>query len=71
MRRTPPPYDDKWAIARLREVWEWAVASKRHFVTYLIGMAILAFELDAGDGKFKPGQSDSAGIAPHRAKGKE
>ena len=63
MRRTPPPYDDKWAIARLREVWEWAVASKRHFVAYLLGMTILAFELDTGEGKFKPSQPRAADVA--------
>jgi hypothetical protein len=56
MRRTKAPYDETWAIARLREVWEWAVAEKRHFVAYLIGMAILAFDQDAGDGKFKQAQ---------------
>ena len=53
MRRTEPPFDDSWAIARLHEVWEWAVAQNRHFVAYLLGMAILAFELDGGDSKFK------------------
>ena len=56
MRRTEAPYDDKWAVARLRDVWEWAVAQNRHFVAYLIGMAILAFELDDGRGKFKSGR---------------
>ena len=54
MRRTQAPYDDTWAVAHIREVWEWAVAQDRHFVAYLLGMAILAFERDQGDGKFKP-----------------
>jgi hypothetical protein len=60
MRRTEPPYDDAWAVARIREVWEWAVAMDRHFVAYLLGMAILAFDLDAGDGKFKESKPKSA-----------
>jgi hypothetical protein len=50
MRRTESPYDDKWAIARLREVWEWAIAQKRPFVAYMLGMTILAFELDDSRG---------------------
>ena len=54
MRRTEAPYDDTWAVARIREVWEWAVAQDRNFVAYLLGMAILAFEHDHGNGKFKP-----------------
>ena len=54
MRRTESPYNDTWAIARIKEVWEWAVAQKRPFVAYLLGMAILAFELDDGKGGFKP-----------------
>jgi len=64
MRRTESPYDDTWAIARIKEVWEWAVAQKRPFVAYLLGMAILAFELDDGKGGFKspkgptPAQND-------------
>ncbi len=64
MRRTESPYDDTWAIARIKEVWEWAVAQKRPFVAYLLGMAILAFELDDGKGSFKspkgpaPAQND-------------
>jgi hypothetical protein len=70
MKRTPPPYDDKWAIARLREVWEWAVATNRHFVAYLLGMAILAFELDTGDRKFKPSQPRAADMAEHHAQTK-
>lgn len=53
MRRTEAPYDDKWAIARLHEVWEWAVAQKRPFVAYLIGMTILSFDIDDG-GALKP-----------------
>lgn len=53
MRRTESPYDDTWAIARLHEVWEWAVAQKRPFVAYMLGMTILAFELDDGRGAFK------------------
>ncbi|MEQ1866275.1 MAG: hypothetical protein ABL996_16680 [Micropepsaceae bacterium] len=71
MRRTQAPYDDKWAIARLREVWEWAVASNRHFVAYLLGMAILAFELDTGDRKFKPSQPRGADLAALREQMKE
>ena len=39
MRRTQAPYDDTWAVAHIREVWEWAVAQDRHFVAYLLGMA--------------------------------
>ena len=54
MRRTESPYDDSWAIARLREVWEWAVAQKRPFVAYLVGMTILAFELDQARTPLKP-----------------
>jgi hypothetical protein len=63
MRRTESPYDETWAIARLREVWEWAVAQKRPFVAYLLGMTILAFELD--DGAFRPpkGAADKAAAA--------
>jgi len=61
VRRTESPYDEKWAIARLREVWEWAVAQHRPFIAYLIGMTILAFELDDGRGKFKAARGrDSA-----------
>lgn len=54
MRRTDSPYDDKWAVARLREVWEWAVAQKRPFVAYLIGMTILSFDIDDGRAALKP-----------------
>jgi hypothetical protein len=57
MRRTDSPYDDTWAIARLHEVWEWAVAQKRPFVAYLIGMTILSFEIDEGRGTVKPPKS--------------
>ena len=71
MRRTPAPYDDKWAIACLREVWEWAVASNRHFVAYLLGMAILAFELDTGDRTFKPSQPRPVDVAAHREQMKD
>jgi hypothetical protein len=35
-------------------VWEWAVAQKRPFVAYLIGMTILSFDIDDGRGAFKP-----------------
>ena len=67
MRRTESPYDDTWAIARLREVWEWAVAQKRPFVAYLLGMTILAFELD--DGAFRPPKgSDDRAAAPAQPK---
>ena len=62
MRRTTPPYDDSWALARIREVWEWAVAQDRHFVAYLLGMTILSFDLDGGDGKFKPSKPRSSAI---------
>lgn len=69
MRRTESPYDEGWAIARLREVWEWAVAQNRHFVAYLLGMAILAFELDDGRGKFKAAKdATGAAVPPPRAK---
>ena len=64
MRRTEPPFDETWAIARLHEVWEWSVARKRHFVAYLLGMAILAFELDSGEGKFKPSRPRDVGAHP-------
>ncbi len=53
-KRTEAPYDDKWAIARLHEVWEWAVAQKRPFVAYLIGMTILSFDIDDGRAALKP-----------------
>lgn len=59
MRKTESPYDDTWAIARLREVWEWAVAQKRPFVAYLLGMTILAFELEDGRG-FKAPKGEAA-----------
>jgi hypothetical protein len=65
MRRTDSPYDDRWAIARLHEVWEWAVAQKRPFVAYLIGMTILSFELDDGH-PTKP--SKSTGDKPAKVK---
>jgi hypothetical protein len=68
MRRTESPYDDGWAIARLREVWEWAVAQNRHFVAYLLGMAILAFELDDGRGKFKAAKDAPDAAVRPRAK---
>lgn len=69
MRRTESPYDENWAIARLHEVWEWAVAQNRHFVAYLLGMAILAFEHDDGRGKFKPAKDASeAPVHPTRPK---
>ena len=61
MRRTEPPYDDAWAIGRLREVWEWAVAKDLNFVAYLIGMAIMAFELDSA-GAFKAPREKHAAI---------
>jgi hypothetical protein len=68
MRQTEPPFDDAWALARIREVWEWAVKKDRHFIAYLLGMAILAFDLDAGDGKFKESKAKSAAIKqPKRA----
>jgi len=60
MRRTESPYDEKWAVARLHEVWEWAVGQNRHFVAYLVGMTILALEHDDGRGKFKPGRGHEA-----------
>ena len=65
MRRTESPYDDKWAIARLREVWEWAIAQNRHFIAYLLGMAIIAFDLDDGKGKFKA-KADEAPARPQK-----
>lgn len=69
MRRTESPYDEGWAVARLHEVWEWAVAQNRHFVAYLLGMAILAFELDDGRGKFKAAKDASGETGrPPRAK---
>jgi hypothetical protein len=67
MRRTEAPYDDKWAIARLHEVWEWAVAQKRPFVAYLIGMTILSFDIDEGRGTVKPPRKP--GDKPGAAKG--
>ena len=71
MRRTEAPYDDRWAVARIHEVWEWAVAQDRHFVAYLLGMAILAFELDDGSGKFKPAKPRAVGApAPQGSKHK-
>lgn len=65
MRRTEAPYDDKWAVARLHEVWEWAVAQKRPFVAYLIGMTILSFDIDDGRDALKPrkGPGDMPGGA--------
>lgn len=63
MRRTQAPYDDAWAIARLHEVWEWAVRQNRHYVAFLVGMTIIAFEHDDGRGKFKP---PKLGEAPPR-----
>jgi hypothetical protein len=70
MRRTESPYDDRWAIARLHEVWEWAVAQKRPFVAYLIGMTILSFDIDDGRGAYKPkapGDKPGASRAKHGA----
>ena len=67
MRRTESPYDETWAIARLREVWEWAVAQKRPFVAYLLGMTILAFELDDGSFHAPKGSGDRVG-APAKPK---
>ena len=70
MRRTEAPYDDAWALARLHDVWQWAIAQDRHFVAYLLGMAILAFELDQGDGKFKASKPKGTGAPPPAAKQK-
>jgi hypothetical protein len=42
------------ALRRLCEVWEWALASKRPYFGYLLGTAILAFDMDRGPGKFTP-----------------
>lgn len=67
MRRTEAPYDDKWAIARLHEVWEWAVAQKRPFVAYLIGMTILSFDIDDGRAALKPRKAP--GDKPGASKG--
>lgn len=68
MRRTESPYDDKWAVARLHEVWEWAVAQKRPFVAYLIGMTILSFDMDDGRGAFKQSKSSGDKSEAHKAK---
>ena len=68
MRRTESPYDDTWAIARLREVWEWAVAQKRPFVAFLLGMTILAFEIDDGRGALKPAKNVGEKAADSRPK---
>jgi hypothetical protein len=66
MRRTESVYDETWAIARLREVWEWAVAQKRPFVAYLLGMTILAFEID--ESAFRPPKRAADKAAAAKAK---
>lgn len=68
MRRTESPYDDKWAVARLHEVWEWAVAQKRPFVAYLIGMTILSFDMDDGRGAFKQPKVPGDKAEAHKTK---
>lgn len=68
MRRTESPYDDKWAVARLHEVWEWAVAQKRPFVAYLIGMTILSFDMDDGRGAFKQPKVAGDKAESHKSK---
>lgn len=60
-RQTKPHVDEKWAIAQLHEVWRWAIANNRHFVAYLIGVAILAFDHDNGRGRFSPPKGSELG----------
>ena len=44
--------NDAEALRRLREVWDWALKAKRPYFAYLLGAAILAFEMDRGPGSF-------------------
>ncbi|MBP6010840.1 MAG: hypothetical protein KBA31_01325 [Alphaproteobacteria bacterium] len=67
-RHTKPQVDEKWAIAQLHEVWRWAIANNRHFVAYLIGVAILAFDHDNGRGQFKPPRLDDGPDKPNKVK---
>ncbi len=45
---------DTEALRRMREVWEWALKSKRPYFAYSLGTAILAFDMDRGPGNFVP-----------------
>jgi hypothetical protein len=45
---------DAEALRRMNELWRWAVKSKRPYFGYLLGTAILAFDMDRGPGKFDP-----------------
>jgi hypothetical protein len=40
--------NDAEALRRMREVWEWAIKAKRPVFAYLLGMAIIAFDMDHG-----------------------
>jgi hypothetical protein len=51
---------DTDALRRVREVWDWALRSNRPYFAYLLGAAIIAFEMDRGPGNF---------VAPGAAKG--
>lgn len=46
-------FSDAEALRRVTEVWRWA-AKKKPYVGFLLGAAILAFEMDRGPGKFEP-----------------
>jgi hypothetical protein len=45
---------DTEALRHMRETWEWALKSKRPYFAYLLGVAILAFDMDRGPGNFVP-----------------
>jgi len=52
---------DAEVLRRVTEVWRWA-AKKKPYFAFVLGAAILAFEMDRGPGNFEP---------PGKAKGLE
>jgi hypothetical protein len=45
---------DAEALRHMRELWVWAVNSKRPYFAYLVAVALIAFDFDNGPGKFVP-----------------
>lgn len=64
MTKDSKPFGDAEALRRLRELWEWAVKKDRPFLGFLIGMAILGFDMDRGGGDFGPRGKPHKDLAP-------
>ena len=47
-------FSEAEALRRMREVWGWAIKAKRPYFAFLLGVAILSFDMDGGPGGFQP-----------------